>query len=1350
MSPFPPLFSMRLFFSSLFFIVIVSTIDAESLPLPNPVPPLGQNRIDKVLPVLETTTIPLADGHSVELPTYVAGNKEVSLGKAWGSFRNPTNSEVRFHNVTILIDGEFVGNLMWWGSQEQGNFGYPFKNLDDDPPTVEIDHNAKISYYKKPYRTAQGEKAVFTLTLTPLQDSRIEIAWDTGSSAKIAPWWMLPGSFYRDKKIVLGDNVFVPAAFDKFKDGKVPQVRFSGSNLDFHSDHPAGAYRIELGGPWSGNMDESVVINEKINETRFDACYRMEPTGEAGQKGKIVLDLGNVTFPNVPPRPPVRGIDFWKADLTHVPLLPSRNIMPNPSFEQGLRYWRWVGGGATYVPGPEYRYDIVADAQHGKKALIIRSCTQGANLQSFPLSLDPEKKYTLSFYGKTLTGNNSGMRATIGNASAVGGSYAKDSPYPLVHGDTASKDSQFTLTGEWQRYWRTFPGDAAGVIIRLSGNDILIDAIQLEEGDKPSDFVSSPIEGCLTTSDSDNDLYAGTAIDAAFEFFGKPGTDGSVALTVENAFREVLFSSTLKIKIGDEGVQKCPLELDANKLGLGVFLVKTEYRVPGFEPYGDYYRFAIKKPLENKHATKNIFGTLLGDCVRLSRGEDFARKMMEWGWGSTSWMPFHSMNDPLYGELMRKYRFKNMHTPILDAVDHNKNLDPSIWLGYRKLLAMESVSPELVQLVEEEAFRLVQSAPSEFLPYVAFGNEEESHPLTRANGTEEYFKLQHATAKGAKRARPDIGVTPTSGTSGYSPLRGFDRYEQYLAVAQKHGFKYDAITVHPYGNIDKGTISDFDQDEETARLIEQMGRYGYGKETPILFTEGFLVDAFSLSQWAKGGKDMEMPCGKPTYDFGRREFLQAAGAARLYIICLKYWPHVQSFNIWIHRPFLDLNFAPLLLCPAVNTLGHLMDDVVFHANIRPFADIRGYSFTRKDGTAVAALWTTNHAVENGIKPNPTLQVRFDQPVKMVDFMGNLRTAKTNPDGTVTIPVTPAPLYLLGKDAEKLTQSLQNAERNDEAVPNPLRLSLLPSPSGGIVVQLKNDSGKRQSGTLLVGKQEFSFKLEGNTEQQFSATRMTEGKSTGKMYKVDTRWKITFNDGPVVEGRWNMHYFYVPKTSGMPDWKRISPIPIENYVSEIAGEEKTGAKVDASFRVAWDKQNLYLKVEVVDPQFLLFPELWKEPESKTRLTRHDGSLEVYFDTGANGLFNDAAAYDMDDYRYDFSVGPNGARGLVYRHREVYEQLADGINMPSKQEAAEKILCEFLKTKEGYEYSIIIPQRYIEPIVLREGFLSGFALCLHDFNRNAQGDIVRGTLSTATEPGSSCDANPKVWPLMILAE
>jgi hypothetical protein len=199
--------------------------------------------------------------------------------------------------------------------------------------------------------------------------------------------------------------------------------------------------------------------------------------------------------------------------------------------------------------------------------------------------------------------------------------------------------------------------------------------------------------------------------------------------------------------------------------------------------------------------------------------------------------------------------------------------------------------------------------------------------------------------------------------------------------------------------------------------------------------------------------------------------------------------------------------------------------------------------------------------------------------------------------------------------------------------------------------------------------------------------------------------------------------------------------------------KAGYKGDleASFKVAWDNENLYLHVEAEDDEFLTFPEAWQKGGSETCLYAHDGCLEVYFDCGANGRSNLSKTYDNDDYRYDFSLGKDGKSGpgMVYRLREVNWQFAGGANMPTKEQAAKGIRCDFQRTAKGYAYTIVFAQKHLEPIVLREGFVAGFALYLHDKDHQ-DGKVVWKGLDTATEPGSHCDYKPHVWPLMILKD
>jgi len=106
-----------------------------------------------------------------------------------------------------------------------------------------------------------------------------------------------------------------------------------------------------------------------------------------------------------------------------------------------------------------------------------------------------------------------------------------------------------------------------------------------------------------------------------------------------------------------------------------------------------------------------------------------------------------------------------------------------------------------------------------------------------------------------------------------------------------------------------------------------------------------------------------------------------------------------------------------------------------------------------------------------------------------------------------------------------------------------------------------------------------------------------------------------------------------------------------------------------------------------------------------------------------------------------------RTTSVRLREVYHQLADGINMATKEEAAKKIACHFKRTPKGYVYTITFAQRYLEPLVLKRGSIAGFGMFLHDRDDASLPPGIKG-LSLATKSGSRCD-NPRLWPLMILS-
>lgn len=1306
--------------------------DGPGLPDPAPVfQAAGTGRADPVCSVVE---FPDGDGAMVSRPVYRVGHMAVTTRLA-----NNRQMKDQAHAVKIYAADKELCSFMWWGSLKDRGFGWPFQPIPADPDDLRTDPATGVTTYTKPYLDADGKRAVFTYRLKPLGDSRVELSWDTGSAAG-AGLWVGFGTLYRGKRITIGGRDFIENSLQALQNKTAKFQTFEGGDLVYDVNDPLNGFKLEMGGR-SGAINEGVSVHDKGQVRRFGFSYRT--TDRSGDRsGRVVIDLGEVELADRSLPPPVGGIDFWKHDATHVPLAPTRNVMHNPSFEQGLRGWFWIGGGAKYTPTNVPKFEIVQEGLFGPCALRLNRVQMASpNLRSMPLALEKGRRYVVSFYAKSVVDKRTGFRLSLGNA-ARGGTIS-GAPW----GDSDNSESRFTVTDTWQRYHRCFTADAAGVALHLSGSGVLVDGLQVEPGEKPTDWVCDPLDVNFVTSDPDNDLRPGEPMDAALTVVGQEGTRGKIAIEIRNAFRELLFAREATVAIPSNGMARLPLALPDAAFGTGVFAVKATMTVDGFAPYCDFFRFAVMDPLANTHPTSRLVGTLLGDAWRISRGEDLARKFMEWGWGGTSWMPIHDMleTNSVAVDLMRRYRFVNAQTTLLDQLWRARDPQATSWArDHRDFYDLPEITPEFVRYVETQSFEILKRVPKDMLPYTSYGNEEESSKYPAGGQFGEYFKLQSAVGRAARRA--GIGCTPTSGTSGYNLLRGFEPYEGYLKAAHDAGFKYDALAVHPYGSIDKGSLSTSDLDDEAARLIEQGRRYGYGDETPILFTEFFNLPETFVPDWGAGPSYDAYPSGKPTYDFGNREFIQAASAMRLYLICMKYWPRIRVANIWCSRPFMDLHLTPILLCKAVNTLGHLLPDPRHVADIRPAAGIRGYAFRQPDGSGLAPVWCTAADVENGLKRCPVLAVRFGQRVAFIDFMGNPRFAAPDKQGYTRVPVTPAPLFIRAKDVNLLAKALQAAETDDSA--SSLAVAFAPDAEGRISASLKNLTGRPQQGVLEVGGQEIPYDLPGNGEAVLAVPGAGDGASASVMHRWNATYRLVPVSGEPVSGEWRMDYLFATRCEGGPDWSRIPALAVTNRCGK---GDLRGVRVgdhDASYKIAWDARNLYLRVEAADDKLLADPEIWKKNHAEKQLWNADGALEVYFDTGANGRSNAAKTFDNDDYRYDFAPPQDGQDGAghVWRFREVYHQLADGVNMATKEEAAKKIACRFERTANGYAMTITFGQRYLEPIVLKPGFVAGCGLYLHD--HDAPGWQASKGLSTSAEPGRPCDGHPELWPLMVL--
>lgn len=1324
---------------------------------PDYAPPFGVLQRSRQAPELVVRTFLDSDNKNqpAEAAALVMGNKRIAFREAQHDQLNSRSDNC----VSVFVNNKPVFSVIFAGGYLDADKKHvPFaQGYKPEDVKLVCDQAGGTAQWLHHYPLPGGAKGEFSILLKPAGDGRVELSWDTGyptapakdkNTAGCLIYLTMPEA-YRQAGVEINGALQKPRTESELKDAGQKGLGVWEDKLDklvYSPDNPDGGFTLTLPG------STRALCTETFAYGKYSLGLRMS----GGLQGKMLFDFGATPVARQDAPPPVEGHDLWAQDALHRPKSPTRNLFPNPSFEQGLRYWRWWSGGAKYSRSDLPRHAI--DGQNGlfgKSALLINPTQTGsAGLMSFSLPGQKGKNYTVSFHAKA---EKTGATAKLVLFSTkAGGQFSREH---------FNKTKMEPLTTEWQRFSQSFVSDGAPVALVLGvsngGGKVWLDGIQYEAGERATDFVCAPLEGRFTTSDTDNNVESGKLIDAGFELRGETGTVGRLEFALLNFYRNVLWE---KAYDGKSGERIAP-PFDSLKLASGVYVLRVKYSVPGTEPYFDFYRFTIIDSLDGTQATKDLYGALFS--TRIDRTEDLCELMRRCGFaGSASYGPGRC--DPFHYEIRRKYNVTDYTHTLMEGVfltpeeagkrfEHPDyrflmELNPRIWRRpemEKEIKIKESYTDEDCKRVEDIAFRSAQVMPEARV--WSFGTEEEIcfPSLAKNRDYKGYARLLVAFHRGIKRGNPKAIVMPSGGTSGYGKLRGKDAIEGYLASTPE--IKWDAIAIHPYGSVD-GTLGMDDLDESLQMLSDSIAKFGYGPETPIYLNEG---GGGSPALWGDG-PDWSYIGGQPSYDQGLHEFLHACLMAREYIICLKYWPRLAHFNTWQDdsRVIVDHNLTPTSAMLGINTLGHLLAKPSFLADIRPAPGMRGYAFKDDQGNGVAALWCTLDNVELGFERGPEMRVKFSGKLpELVDLMGRTHPLTAGRDGYVAIQLTPAPLFLRSPKAEKLVAALKHAEVSGAGTS--VKASFLPTLDGAVAAKVENLTGREQAGEILINGRKAPFKL-GPMKTGLITLPESVTPEFGRLFPWNTNYTLTVNGKQEPEKPWKMDYFYVPHVTGAPDWDKLPAIRITNLYRPVTDLKQTPGghpgDIAASFKAAWDETNFYVRIEAEDDHFK--PDEAKFWDSQDAQRNHlyilDGCLEVYFDCGANGRLR-KGGFDLDDYRYDFCPGNPGGKsgpGLVNRLHEVYIEYAGGPGMPSKAAAAAGIACEFTRVSPTtYVYTVTFAQKFIEPLRLQKGTVAGFGLYLHD--RMDDGTMGNKGLSLATEPGVHCDRRPEIWPLMILA-
>jgi len=1197
-----------------------------------------------------------------------------------GIDRHDINNPILFGRIPIYRDADRLGMVCI-------NSKWNYRPIDGND-RLDIDEKAGTATWSRRCALPDGSTNVLSYMVRGCDDGRIFIDWSLGLDAAAA----------HEKGTLPFIVAFNPAGEAR------PEPK--DCTLTFGSEEKGDYLSFTYPKAWQTWSKWYVGKKPGDHHYRFNIAGNFKnPRWAPPTSGRIVLDFGRTSELDVKPLPPYDGVDFWGANAWDVPHPPTRNLMVNGSFEQRWKGWRWTWGGAkySYAPPGQEHYGIVDGGLFGEKAMIVRTNQpEVVTIASPSVPTLAGRRYTVSWYAKSPSGKKAWHYVKVCSAGR-GGTF-----------NWLAKPHYKCATGEWTRHEMTFEADAAGVYLMVNaGNEVLIDGIQLEKGDHATPYVDDPVIGTLLTANDDNDLRPGEPIGARLKLQAKEGVSGTVTVTVKNYYSESVFARTLPIASGE-----FPLDLDPKKLGTGIFIVRLAYALAPnqtikqpnnqtiLHSWTDYQRFAISEPLDNTHPTARFFCGMPW-FARVERGADVARKMKEWGLGAIGCQSGGNgvyVTNPDTAALCRTNDIRMILHPVAYEGNFHKEIR-----SYKP----EDVTPELLGRWENYAYTNALRCAADDTLWTWY-NEEESW-VREKGGFENHFKLVQACYRGCKRAFDERGLklrfAPTHGCSHYFHGRNYDAIDGYLETAKRHGFKYDAVTIHSYQNIDGSVLGPKDADLETDHLIERMRHYGYDEKTPILFSECFNMLNMYIPEWgAMDWADFSW-CGMPSQDLGNREFLHAATMARLFILALKHWPQVCLVNPWQFLPgFLDHNLTPFMWLKMVNTLGHLFPDPRFYGEAQPFATVRAKAFRQGD-RAILAIWTNDNDVERGLKRGQTLTMELPSDAQFIDLMGNVRRARAS------VPLTPAPLFIVSKDAEGLLKAAKEAESDDVSVS--VGSEIRPTAEGGVALDLVN---------LTRRTQQTAFGALAPLARKTVPLAAPQAIALMKWYSFATNF-------PFLKRPCELAWFYVPRCGEKPDWANVPALPIAN---EVRRDPAKSVTMKANFRAAWNPQAFFLRVEIED-DIILGRETYTDFQPH-RLYRCDGCLEVYFDGFADARAQASTGFDLNDMRYDFVYGQ------VWRQLAVNWQLAQGTQSATDAEVQQKLVQRVEKTATGYAYEIAIAARYLAPIDLKAGTRASIGLFIHD--RDTPKDKGENGLSLATEPGKVCNLNPHLWPEFIL--
>ena len=1087
------------------------------------------------------------------------------------------------------------------------------------------------------------------------------------------------------------------------------------------------------------------------------------------RKLRFYLDLrrgvGKKESPDI-----LAGINFKRIENLEMPDRSSRNLLRNPSFEQGFHEYFLFFYGYDPIPDKWNRPPFEIDTKEvfaGEKSLKIhilndrdhdvRSLRKAANLSASPVILEPGV-YTCSFYAKSDV------------PDAYLNLWASRFRSGSVYGNLRNAVCTVRPGKEWKRFSFTFEVNLPKpVILNINAvapskrGSVHVDAIQLERGKTMTPFTSKLVEGELLSSAPDNFISAKSPIGARLRLHTFPEAEGTATISVKNFLNEPLFRQTFPFRADKKGIAEFSLPLDG-KLGKGIFMIRTDYKLADGRSCYDQHRLTVADFLENKHPLKRIFAKQYGgtdldqpDFLRLA---DRLRKV---GIGSET----HSgRNEKFYRDAYRAFGIEPIDGTVYNPLYTNGRKKVGFAILKKKpfrdypqlkdsgnilirdfyLDADGKITSEYLGKLRKAVSSYVAAHP--WIPVWGFGYEVfAGFPVSwwsKTNDPEEaaakFAQILKAFAEGVRDANPSAKIYQDQ-PCNMSPESGIAETDRLLGACGKLGLKFDVIGFHPY----RFSPENPDLDADAQEVFNMMKKHGYSGETPVYWGEMMHWGPYNIPQWGtRSSSWRSTPVTWPahctlSYDMGWTEKLSAAWRARAWLVALKYADRVlcaQSGNT--NNFSLDYLYTPRASQMVSNTLGNILGDAQFRKDIRFAPYIRAYVFEDAQKRPVAAVWCHKESVDEGIADAPIAEADFGNSLESVmDLMNQERAFSP---GKLRFPLMSAPLFLRGKPGtlSRMTAALEEALVISGEGISPLQISANPVSPERMKIHLKNFlsvpfRGKLENRALEIPGNGIS-EIELPLPSPLSGNRIVQEEICPAIVserKTQYRYDLSFR-GTLLHA--------VPEDSKLEtiDWSRIPAIPLENYY-----QNRYDSAFRAVSRTAWNRQGLFFEISVTDPVFV-------HQEFPITANRWDNdSLQIYIDPLADARSRDVRGYDENDYEYAVYPNAEGNASIVWRVRTADQQLGLGIYAPKDKTVAKDIPSTFVRTKDGYRYRIFFPAKYLLPADLRTGKALGIGITVNNVNDSTLPLYKRrkSALSNTTD-GTDCHQKPHLWPVYLL--